>query len=237
MCSARYTFLLDTAVKNNYPILLVGPTGTGKSVYINNHLVKGLPSESFLPIFITLSARTAANMVQEQVRRMPTALLSGALMLDLPCRRFGGALRSHIRRGKQVDGRLDKRKKGVYGPAVGKTAIVFVDDLNMPTKEVYGAQPPIELLRQFADYSGWYGRDNAWRAMIDTQFVAAMGPPGGGRTFVTNRYLRHFSVVGLSEVSCRAGTAASQGCAGYGSRQHPLGLKPWISMNVPVLAM
>lgn len=61
-------------------------------------------------------------------------------------------------------------------------------------------QPPIELLRQFMDMGGWYGRDNSFRAMTDVQFVAAMGTPGGGRTFITDRYLRHFNLVALSQV-------------------------------------
>ena len=164
--SARYTFLLDLALQHNQPLLMVGPTGTGKSVYMNRHLLQGLPKDKWTPVFITMSARTSANMVQDQ-----------------------------------VDGRMDKRKKGVYGPPIGRKSVVFVDDLNMPSKETYGAQPPIELLRQFMDYSGWYGRDNVFRSMVDVQFVAAMGPPGGGRTFVTNRYTRHFNNLALANVS------------------------------------
>ena len=60
--------------------------------------------------------------------------------------------------------------------------VTFLDDVNMPVKDAFGSQPPIELLMMWMDYAFWYNRKDQTKVnVIDTVLMAAMGPPGGGR--------------------------------------------------------
>lgn len=163
--TAQFAYMIELLIPHKKNVLMCGPTGTGKSVYIKSVITGSLPQDKYRALCLGFSAKTSANMTQDI-----------------------------------IDGKLDKRRKGVYGPPMGQQTVIFVDDMNMPEVEEYGAQPPIELIRQLADNGGWYDlKEKTWRMIIDTSLIAAMGPPGGGRNHITPRLLRHFNLFCFAE--------------------------------------
>ncbi|KAH9277041.1 hypothetical protein BASA83_000559 [Batrachochytrium salamandrivorans] len=100
---------------------------------------------------------------------------------------------------QMVELKLEKKRKNIFGAPVGFNKVVlFVDDLNMPKMDTYGSQPPIELLRQYLGFGGFYDREKlSWKVIQDVDIVAACSPPGGGRNHVTFRFLRHFNILNI----------------------------------------
>ena len=97
-----------------------------------------------------------------------------------------------------IESKLEKKRKTKFGAPPNKKIVLFVDDVNMPARETYGAQPPVELLRQFQDFRGFYDRKKLfWKDVEDTTLVCACAPPGGGRQEVTPRFFRHFNMLNV----------------------------------------
>ena len=102
-----------------------------------------------------------------------------------------------------IEDKLKQSTRKEYAPEGKKTLVIFVDDLNMPKKEKYGAQPPIEIIRQWFDYKGWYRLKQADKPFIFVSsliFTGAMGHPGGGKAFLSNRFMRHFNLINYTEL-------------------------------------
>jgi dynein heavy chain len=49
------------------------------------------------------------------------------------------------------------------------------------------------------DYHGWYAKDRKFIEIIDTNLIAAMSPPGGGKNSISIRLLRHFNIYSIRE--------------------------------------
>lgn len=150
----------------NFPVLLIGNTGTGKTSIMTNYLSQ-LSQSKYSINRINFSARTTCAQTQE-------AILS----------------------------KLKRIKKTTYAAENDRISIYFIDDLNMPSLERYGAQPPIELLRNLIDHNFVYeSNDNTKIEIKKTMFVSAFVPPGSGRNDVTTRLLRHFNIISIEPFS------------------------------------
>jgi len=72
----------------------------------------------------------------------------------------------------------------------------------MPTVEEYGAQPPVELLRQIVGCKGMYDREKLfWKEIQNMVMILAAAPPGGGRSVITERVKAMFHTVCVPEAS------------------------------------
>ena len=57
----------------------------------------------------------------------------------------------------------------------------------MPLKEVYGAQPPLELLRQYLDHRHFWVKkmNNDYLKIEDVGILSCLVPPGTGRNEIS----------------------------------------------------
>ncbi|ESN93064.1 hypothetical protein HELRODRAFT_69886 [Helobdella robusta] len=91
--------------------------------------------------------------------------------------------------------KLEKKGRGNYGAAKGKKLVFFIDDMHMPLVEQFGAQPPIELLRQLIDQKIWYDASDTSTIFIHDVIMIGCMTHSGYMNSVTPRFMRHFNLV------------------------------------------
>ncbi|MGH0158032.1 UNVERIFIED_CONTAM: hypothetical protein FKN15_035543 [Acipenser sinensis] len=168
--------------------MLVPTTDTVRYGYLMEQLLAVKHSVLFTGITgvgKSVVARALLNNIQDQAGYVPVYINFSAQT-------------SSARTQEMIESKLEKKRKNILGAPGNKKVVIFVDDLNMPKLDRYGSQPPIELLRQYQDFGGFYDREKFfWKEIQDVTIAAACAPPGGGRNPVTPRFIRHFSMLCL----------------------------------------
>lgn len=100
-----------------------------------------------------------------------------------------------------VESRVEKRTKAEFVPAGGKRLLCFLDDLNMPAHDLFGSQPPLELLRLWIDYGFWYDRQKQTRKFVKVRkgikegVGAAWGARASDRKYIKYDLWTHYLCV------------------------------------------
>ena len=151
------------------------------------------------PLFFTGETGVGKSVViQNTLNRLSEKERDGVVAINL---NFSAQTSSKQTQDSIMD-KLEKISRKVLGAQAGKRNAVFVDDINMPLVETYGAQPPIEFLRLLVDRDGLYERTEwEWKTVRDTTLICAAAPPLGGRSPLCPRFSTNFNMFCLPEAT------------------------------------
>ncbi|CAM9286047.1 unnamed protein product [Ectocarpus sp. 6 AP-2014] len=214
-----YSFLLETNLEAGRPTFLAGASGTGKTM-LAAHLFQRhshLQPSPTAPAVAQGSTKLPSSMV---ARHRPSALDEDPTL----CLEWRSQELLHFSvqpvvvnmsarstsKGVQMalESKMVSVHKDLLSAPEGKTNVIFVDDVNLPARDAFDSQPPVELLRQLVSERGFYDRERLfWRKVRDTVVTVAAAPPGGARSAPPARFSRLFSVMCLP-TQCTASNTA-----------------------------
>eukprot|EP01114_Cavostelium_apophysatum_P014071 TRINITY_DN3552_c0_g1_i1.p2 TRINITY_DN3552_c0_g1~~TRINITY_DN3552_c0_g1_i1.p2 ORF type:complete len:327 (-),score=85.98 TRINITY_DN3552_c0_g1_i1:123-1103(-) len=107
-------------------------------------------------------------------------------------------LSSHVQ--QTIETNLERFKAQSWGPIGALNMGLLLDNINAPKPETYGAQPPLEFVRQYFDHNGWYDlKDLTFKHVFGLNTIATMGV----NLDISPRFLRHFNIIYCPEPKVR----------------------------------
>ncbi|XP_052104325.1 dynein axonemal heavy chain 2-like isoform X7 [Mytilus californianus] len=168
--------------------LIVPTVDTVRYQFLVSSLIK-----SFNPVLLVGPVGTGKTSIANNTLSKVDSKSYGVLTVNMSAQTTSNQVQEII------ESRVEKRTKGVYVPIGGKKLLTFMDDFNMPAKDTFGSQPPLELMKLWLDYGFWYDREKQTQKEIRDMFlIASMGPPGGGRMVISPRLQSRFNLINMT---------------------------------------
>ena len=93
------------------------------------------------PVFITGGTGTGKSMIVQQFIRLNRDQMELVpIILNFSAQTTSASTQANI------ESKLQKKRAKVFAAKGNSKTLIFIDDVNMPAVEQYGAQPPIELM-------------------------------------------------------------------------------------------
>uniref|UniRef100_A0A667I5T2 Dynein axonemal heavy chain 14 n=1 Tax=Lynx canadensis TaxID=61383 RepID=A0A667I5T2_LYNCA len=226
--TVSFSFLISLLLKNFCPVLLTGDSGVGKTTTINQMLerlegpgafdvkygsilgevllyneIKKSSLKQNISILLSESHKTGSaslgTIKKPEVKTEESSLKDnkGIIVSTI---NFSISMTA-AKAKEMILKKLVRRTKDSLGAPKSNQIVMFIDDLNVPQSDTYGAQPPLELVRQLLDLGGLYDTKKlTWKNIQDLSLVAAC-VPSVARRHMSPRLLKHFSVLVLPHPS------------------------------------
>uniref|UniRef100_F6U200 AAA+ ATPase domain-containing protein n=1 Tax=Monodelphis domestica TaxID=13616 RepID=F6U200_MONDO len=205
--TVSFSFLMSFLIKNRYPILIAGESGVGKTAVITQMLERLQDSGG---LNIRVGTILGDVLMYKEMKQLRLYMINSNLayleeeeteQTQVEETIIGSTIKfsantTAAKTQEMILKKLMRKTKDIYGAPNFSRVLIFIDDLNTPVPEPYGAQPPLELIRQLLDLEGFYNTEQlTWKNVQDISLVAACGIPPGGKTDISPRLLKHFFIL------------------------------------------
>lgn len=164
--TTRHEAVLTAWINSRKPLILCGPPGSGKTMTLTA-VIQNMPS--VIVAQLDFSSSTTPDLILKVFAQY-------CEVVDSP------------------EGLTLQPNSQSYSEE--KWLLVFCDEINLPETDKYGTQKVIMFIRQLTEQGGFWNNDCKWIILKRIQFIGACNPPTDtGRVALTNRFLRHSSVL------------------------------------------
>jgi len=188
--SVRFNYMMECLLTAMKPVVVVGEGACGKSALLKNFIFSEMNmfAQHTFTEHITCSHYTSCASFKTNVERnLETRKLEGVNTKD----DMGKTMNSHMYEKAEDSGHMQP-------PGYNHKLILYLEDIHMTWKDKHLDQPALEVVRDLVTTREWYSTAKKGVRVIDgVNVVACMDSRSEQATFLSDRLLRQFAVIGL----------------------------------------